>query len=164
MSISKAIETAIKMETDAMKFYREALGRTSHPLGRKLFEGFVVDEVRHLKMLQDIMNDMDIEVKVVHPKQDIKTVFSELKDEMMERISANTDEVEAVKVALDFEKKGHAFYVKAAQAATGQKEKNLSEVLAVEEKRHYEVLENTYNFLQDTGNWFMWEEHGLLEG
>ena len=51
MSLSNAIETAIKMETDAMKFYREALGRTSHPLGRKLFEGFVVDEARHLKML-----------------------------------------------------------------------------------------------------------------
>jgi rubrerythrin len=164
MSISKAIETAIKMETDAMKFYREAIGRTSHPLGRKLFEGFVVDEVRHLKMLQDIMNDMDIEVKVVHPKQDIKTVFSELKDEMMERISASTDEVEAVKVALDFEKKGYAFYENAAQTATGKKEKKLFEVLAAEEKGHYDVLENTYNFLQDTGNWFMWEEHGLLEG
>jgi rubrerythrin len=164
MSLSKAIETAIKMETDAMKFYREALGRTSHPLGKKLFEGFVVDEVRHLKMLQNIMNDMDIEVKVVHPKKDIKTVFSELKEEMMERISANTDEVEAVKVALDFEKKGHDFYDKAAQEATGEKEKKLFEVLAVEEKRHYEVLENTYNFLQDTGNWFMWEEHGMLEG
>jgi rubrerythrin len=68
MSLSKAIETAIKMETDAMKFYREAVSRTSHPLGRKLFEGFVVDEVRHLKMLQNIMNDMEIEVKVVHPK------------------------------------------------------------------------------------------------
>jgi rubrerythrin len=164
MSISKAIETAIKMETDAMKFYREALGRTSHPLGRKLFEGFVVDEARHLKMLQNIMDDMDIEVKVVHPKQDIKTVFSELKDEMMERISANTDEVEAVKVALDFEKKGYDFYEKAALEATGEKEKKLFEVLAVEEKRHYDVLENTYNFLQDTGNWFMWEEHGMLEG
>ena len=164
MSLSKAIEIALKMETDAMKFYREAVSRTSHPLGRKLFEGFVVDETRHLKMLQNIMDDMDIEVKVVHPKQDIKTIFSELKDEMMERISATTNEVEAVKIALDFEKKGHAFYEKAAQEAAGGKEKTLFEVLAVEEKRHYEVLENTYNFFEDTGNWFMWEEHGMLEG
>jgi rubrerythrin len=83
---------------------------------------------------------------------------------MMERISATTDEVDAVKVALDFEKKGHAFYENAAETAIGKKEKKLFEVLAVEEKRHYEVLENTFNFLQDTGNWFMWEEHGMLEG
>jgi rubrerythrin len=164
MSLSKAIEIALKMETDAMKFYSDAIRKTSHPLGKKLFEGFVVDEARHLKMLQNIMDDMDIEVKVVHPKQDIKTIFSELKDEMMERISATTNEVEAVKIALDFEKKGHAFYEKAAQEAAGGKEKTLFEVLAVEEQRHYEVLENTYNFFQDTGNWFMWEEHGMLEG
>jgi rubrerythrin len=164
MSLSKAIETAIKMETDAMKFYREAEGKTSHPLGKKIFKGFVVDEMRHLKMLQDIMNDMDIEVKVVHPKQDIKTIFTELKDEMMQRVTATASEKDAVKIALDFERGGYHFYEKAAQEAQGEKEKKLFEVLTVEEKRHYELLENTHRFLEDTGDWFMWEEHGILEG
>ncbi len=164
MSLNKAIETAIKMETDAMKFYREAVSKTSHPLGKRIFEGFVVDEMRHLKMLQDIMNDMDIEVTAVHPKQDLKTVFSELKDQMMERITATSDEKDAVKVALDFEKEGYRFYEKAAEGAGEEKEKKLFEILTVEEKRHYELLENTYRFLEDTGDWVMWEEHGILEG
>jgi len=117
MSLSKAVEIAIKMETDAMKFYREAVAKTTHPLGKKLFEGFVTDEVRHLKMLQNIMNDMDIEVEVVHPKQDIKTVFSELKEQMMQRITATTDEKDAVKIAVDFEQAGYLFYEKAAAEA-----------------------------------------------
>lgn len=164
MSLSKALETAIKMETDAMKFYREAIGKTGHPLGKRIFEGFVVDELRHLRMLQDIMNNLDIEVTVVHPKQDIKTVFSELKDQMMQRISATTGEREAVKIALDFEKEGYRFYEEAAREAAEDKEKKLFEVLAVEEKRHYELLENTHRFLENTGDWFMWEEHGILEG
>ena len=164
MSLSKAIETAIKMETDAMKFYREAIGKTEHPLGKRLFEGFVVDELKHLKMLQDIMNNLDLEVTTVHPKQEIQTVFSELKEHMMQRISATTGEKEAVKIALDFEKEGYHFYEKAAMRATEDKEKKLFEALAVEEKRHYELLENTHRFLEDTGDWFMWEEHGMLEG
>jgi len=164
MSLSKAIETAIKMETDAMKFYREAVGKTTHPLGKRIFEGFVVDEMRHLKMLQDIMNDLDIEVQFVHPKQDIKTIFSELKDEMMQRVTATSSEKDAVKIALDFERGGYHFYEKAAQEAQGEKEKKLFEVLTLEEKRHYELLENTHRFLEDTGDWFMWEEHGILEG
>ena len=164
MTLSKAVETAIKMETDAMKFYREALAKTSHPLGKKLFEGFVTDETRHLKMLQDIMNDLDIEVKTVHPKQDIKTVFSELKDQMMQRITATTDEIEAVKIAFDFEQEGYLFYQKAAAEAVEEKERKLFELLTIEEKRHSEILENTHAFLEDTGNWFMWEEHGMLEG
>ena len=164
MSLSKAIGTAIKMETDAIKFYREAVDKTTHPLGKKIFEGFVEDEMRHLKMLQDIMNDLDIEVKVVHPKQDIKTIFTELKDEMMKRVTATANEKDAVKIALDFERSGYHFYEKAAHEAQGEKEKELFEVLTVEEKRHYELLENTHRFLEDTGDWFMWEEHGILEG
>jgi len=164
MSVSKAIETAIKMETDAMQFYREAASKTSHPLGKNLFEGFVVDEARHLSMLQSIMDDQNLEVRVVHPKQDIKTVFSELKDEMMQRVTATTDEKEAIKIALEFEKEGYDFYEKAAREASGDKEKRLFEVLTVEEQRHYELLNNTNSFLQDTGEWFMWEEHGMLEG
>lgn len=164
MSLQKATETAIKMETDAMKFYREAIGKTTHPLGKKLFEGFVEDESRHLTMLRNIMNNLDIEWKNVQLQQDIKTVFSELKDQMMQRISATTDEIEAVGIALEFEKQGYAFYEKAAGEAKEDREKKLFEVLTVEEKRHYELLENTHRFLKDTGDWFMWEEHGMLEG
>jgi rubrerythrin len=164
MVLSKALETAIKMETDAMKFYREAIKKTTHPLGKRIFEGFVVDELRHLKVLQDIMNDLDVDVTTVHPKQDIKTVFTELKDQMMDRVKATTDEIEAVKIALDFEKAGYHFYEKSAKEATGDKEKKLFEILTIEEKRHYELLENTHRFLEDTGDWVMWEEHGILEG
>ena len=164
MSLNRAVETAIKMETDAMKFYRDAVKKTSHPLGKKLFQGFVTDEVRHLKMLQQIMDNMDIEITNIDPKETIKTIFTELKDEMMSRITASTDEKEAVKIALDFEKNGYHFYEKSASEAPEGKEKELFEVLAREEKQHYELLENTHRFLDNTGEWFMWEEHGMLEG
>jgi len=164
MLLSKALETAIKMETDAMKFYREASGKTSHALGKRLFKSFITDEMKHLEMLQNIMNNLNVEITFVHPKEDIKTVFSELKGEMMQRISATSDEKEAVKVALDFEKEGYNFYKKAALEAESEKEKKLFEVLTVEEERHYKLLENTDRFLENTGEWFMWEEHGILEG
>ncbi len=164
MSLSSAVETALKMETDAIRFYTDARGKTSHPLGKRIFEGFIEDEKRHLKMLDGIMKDMDIELSVVNPEKDIKTIFSELKDQMMQRVSVTTDEIQAVGIALDFEKEGYNFYQKAALEAEEEKEKRLFEVLTIEEKRHYEILENTYRYLKDTGDWFMWDEHGILEG
>ena len=164
MSLSRAVETAVKMETDAMKFYSEARDRVSHPLGKKIFDGFVTDESRHLKMLKDILNDLEIDTKGVHLGDDIKTIFTELKDRMMQRVTATADEIEAVKIALDFEKEGYHFYEKAAREAEEEKEKKLFEVLTVEERKHYEILDNTHKFLTDTGEWFMWEEHGILEG
>ena len=164
MSLSMAVETAVKMETDAIKFYIDATDKTSHPLGKKIFEGFIEDEKRHLKMLDGIMKDMDIELRVVNPEKDIRTIFSELKDQMMQRVSVTTDEIQAVGIALDFEKEGYNFYQKAALEAKDENEKRLFEVLTIEEKRHYKLLENTYRYLKDTGDWFMWDEHGIFEG
>ena len=162
--VSKAVETAVKMETDAMKFYHEASQRTSHPFAKRMFEGFIKDENRHLKMLNEILKGLDLKIEKVRPKSEIKTVFSELKEQMMNRISASTDEMEAVKVALDFEEKGYEFYRKAAVDAPDDKEKKLFSALADEEQEHYAILQNTYSFLKDTGDWFMWEEQGILEG
>ena len=162
--LSKAIDTAVKMETDAMKFYHEAAQKTIHPFAKRMFQGFVRDEDRHLKMLRDILSGMDLKIISLHPKAEIRTAFSDLKEQMMERISASTDEIGAVQVALDFETKGFEFYKKAAAEAADEREKALFSALAGEEQEHYSILQNTYSFLKDTGNWFMWQEQGILEG
>lgn len=162
--LSRAIDTAVKMEIDAMKFYHEAAQKTIHPFAKRMFQGFVRDEDRHLKMLKDILSGMDLKIVSLHPKAEIRTAFSDLKEQMMERISASTDEIEAVQVALDFETKGFEFYKKAADEATDEREKALFFALAGEEQEHYSILQNTYSFLKDTGNWFMWQEQGILEG
>lgn len=162
--LSKAIETAVKMETDAMRFYHEAAEKTKHPFARRMFQGFVRDEDRHLKMLKEILSGMDLKIVSLHPKAEIRTVFSELKEQMMERVSASTDEIEAVQVALDFETKGFAFYKQAAADAADERERALFSALANEEQEHYSILQNTYSFLKDTGDWFMWQEQGILEG
>jgi rubrerythrin len=162
--LSKAIETAVKMETDAMRFYHEAAEKTKHPFAKRMFQGFVRDEDRHLKMLKEILSGMDLKIVTLHPKAEIRTVFSELKEQMMERVSASTDEIEAVQVALDFETKGFEFYKKAAADAADERERALFSALANEEQEHYSILQNTYSFLKDTGDWFMWQEQGILEG
>jgi rubrerythrin len=162
--IKDAIETAIKMETDAMAFYAEAEKKSSHPFGKEMFKGFIKDETRHLKMLKSILEGLDIEMTSVRPADTIKTVFSELKDEMMERVKALDDEMDAVKIALQFEKEGFDFYKKAAESAPTELEKKLFNLLAEEEEDHYRILNETFNFLDNTGHWYMYEERGIVEG
>jgi rubrerythrin len=159
-----AIETAIKMETDAIAFYGEAAHKTSHPFGKELFRGFIKDETRHLRMLQDSFKGIDITIELVRPKDTIKTVFSELKDQMMQRVKALDNEIEAVNIALKFEKEGFDFYAKAATKAGTPKEKELFEKLSIEENDHYTILLETHKFLDNTGQWYMYEEKGIVEG
>ncbi len=163
MPVSEAVERAMKMETDAMKFYKEAAQKTSHPFGRKMFESLVRDEARHLRLLQEILKGLDIDPHV-QCIGDVRTVFSDLKDQMMQRISASTDEKEAIRIALEMETEGFKYYKEVAEKADDPKEKKLFEILTKEEERHYQILNNTYSFLEDTGNWFMWEELSIVEG
>ena len=159
----KATEIAIGMERDAIRFYTDAAQKTDHPFGKKMFQSFVLDEERHLEMLEAILKGRNIEIKEGEPGAAVKSIFETLKSEMMERIEATTDEINALKIALDMEREGYEYYRKLTDETTG-KEKALFERLTKEEKQHYNILQNTYAFLTDTGNWFMWEEHAIVDG
>ncbi|NOZ26168.1 MAG: ferritin family protein [Nitrospirae bacterium] len=159
-----AVQTAIKMEEDAIRFYSEASERTKHPFGKKMFQSFSLDEKRHLEMLTDILKGLDIEIREGRPEETVKSIFETLKSEMMERVEATTDEINALKVALDMERNGYEYYKETAAGTSDEREKALFLRLAKEEEKHYNILQNTYAFLTDTGNWFMWEEHAIVDG
>ncbi len=159
-----AIEIAIKMETDAIKFYKAAADKTKNSVGKKMFLTVREDEKRHLQMLSQIFKGLDIKVKDVSPIKDIKTVFESMKDKMMKQVRATSDELEAFKIAMQMEKEGIKFYKEAAKGAKKEKEKNLFKRLIHEEEQHYNIFASTYSFMSDTGNWFMWEEHSIVEG
>jgi len=159
-----AIEIAIKMEQDAIKFYKEAADKTRHPVGKKMFLTITEDEKRHLQMLSQIFKDVNIKISEVNPMQKMKTVFESMKDQMMERVAATNDELEAFKIAMHMEKEGIDFYQEAERGAKAEKEKALFERLIKEEQQHYAIFSNTYNFMRDTGNWYMWEELSIVEG
>jgi rubrerythrin len=159
-----AIQIAIKMETDAIKFYQEAAEKTQHPVGKKMFLTITEDEKHHLEALSNIFKEMDVHIKELSPMENIKTVFETMKDQMQSRVKATSDELEAFKIAMQMEKEGVEFYKKFASESKKETEKKLFERLAQEEEQHFAIFSNTFSFLDDTGNWFMWEDHSIVEG
>ncbi|RJQ47261.1 MAG: DUF2202 domain-containing protein [Nitrospiraceae bacterium] len=159
-----AIEVAKKMETDAIRFYTEAAKKTKYPAGKKMFETVTADEKRHLEIVKKILQGLDIHIEDVHPMKNIRTVFESMKDEMMQKVEATTDELEAFRIAMKMEQEGIEFYKKLMSESKTEKEKALFAKLIKEEEQHYEIFSNTFNFLNDTGNWFMWEEHTIVDG
>jgi rubrerythrin len=159
-----AIEVAIRMEKDAIDFYTEAAGKTEHSVGKKMFLSITEDEKRHLKMLSAIFKDIGITLDNVSPMGNIQTIFKTMKDSMMQRVVATKDEIDAFRIAMQMEKEGVEFYRKAEADAPTEKERALFSRLVKEEQQHYDVFANTYSFMSDTGNWFMWDEHSIVEG
>jgi rubrerythrin len=159
-----ALEISKKMETDAIRFYTEAAQKTAYAAGKKMFETIAEDEKRHLEMIMQLIKGMHITAQDVSPMKKVKTVFEKMKDEMMQKVAASKDELEAFKIAMQMEAEGKKFYEKSLAEAKTDKEKALFTRLIEEEKQHYEIFANTYSHLSDTGNWFLWEERGIVEG
>ena len=156
------------METDGIKFYRKAADQTSHPLGKEMFLSFRKDEERHLKVLKEILVDLDFSGFEKYfedtPGEKIKTVFAQVKAEIEERISVSPDEMEALRIGMNMEEESVRFYENALQETENRGAKALLTKLVVEEKDHYRILNDTHSFLKDSGEWFLWEERGLLDG
>lgn len=164
----KVIRTAIRMEGDGIDFYHKAVEKTSHPFGKKMFLSFIEDEKRHLNALRQILADLRFSdfdrFFGEKPRQKIENIFREVKNEIKERIATNPDELEALKIGMDMELESVEFYQTALEKSEDNHQKAFLRRLIEEEKEHFQLLQNTHSYLKDSGDWFLWEEKGLLDG
>ena len=168
-NLSNVIITAVKMEKDGIDFYHKVAEKTSHPFGKKMFLSFAEDEKRHLSVLREILADLKFSdfnrfFEGKTPREKIKTIFGEVKSETEERIAANPDELEALKIGMDMESKSVDFYQSALEKTQDSHQEAFFKRLIEEEEEHYQLLQNTHSYLKDSGDWFLWEEKGLLDG
>jgi rubrerythrin len=159
-----SVDIALKMETDAVEFYTRCAEKTNSPIGKKMFLSIADDERYHIACANKVIRGMGFEPSKTTPKQDMKTIYEQNKDDVMQKVDATTDELEALKLAMKMEKEGFEFYRKAAAEAATPEEKALFECLAKDEEEHFSIFQNTCSLLSDTSNWFMWEEHVIYEG
>ena len=162
--MSSAADIARRMEQDAVAFYKKAADSASSPAGKQIFLTIMEDEVRHIKMVDSLIKDMGIDDTPADPTERVKTVFEQMKDQLNESIAATDGDKDALKTAMSMEIEGYVFYLKSADEATDPKVADFFKRLASEEDKHYRMFSNTFDFLDDTGNWFMWEERGIIEG
>ncbi len=149
----KALDTAIKQESDGVKFYTEAINKCKHPLGKSMFQSFVEDEKEHLKRLKKLRSAESGSLHSMGDTQSAKdrllSVFSDMKGELESIVKPESDDLVALQVAMDLELKGHKLYKTGYEKATCEREKELYKFLAKEEIIHHEILKNTYNYLDN---------------
>lgn len=149
---------AIQMETDGIKFYNDLAAKTLHPMGKAMFKSFVEDEKLHAKRLQALLSNQNETVQVkdksaANPRERLITIFQNMGDELKKKINVNTNDIEAVKLAMGIEEKGIKFYEQAAKETIDKKDNETYRFLAGEEKIHFGILKNTLEYLENTELW-----------
>ncbi len=163
--------TAQEMEEKGRAFYEKASSTSENPLGKEIFRLLIEDEIVHLERIRKISDSL---TKDQHwsedwknlqcPYQDLGEVFRELTTRYRQAGIAGSNDLDALKLALDFELRSVEFYENQLAKAIDPLEKAFLAQMILEEKGHSQALRDTHYYLSDPEGWFMEKERAGLEG
>jgi len=159
-----ALEKAMEIERQGEVFYQEAAEHVQDPMGKAVFQALARDEVEHLRLLQvqyeKISQDQEWlqldEAKVCEPGTPLK-LFPNKRDAKLV-IPKDASDLDALKLAMDFEAKGYERYVKAGAETDDPRGKEVFKFLAEQENSHYAFLQKTHEYLTTEGAWYFDEQ------
>ncbi len=166
----KALEVALNNESRERDFYLRHRERTTNAHGKFMFASIASDEDEHYRRILELHERLKkdgkwpetIPIQVKGTK--VKEVMRELADSVDRSSVADRDDLEAVKIAIDFEMKGEIFYNNLAKNVEEGNEKKFYELLASMEKEHRLSLEDTYEYFKDPADWFRIKEKHHIDG
>lgn len=154
--VIKAIEMAIQMEKDGLKYYEDAAQQTSNELAKKTFLRIAQDEVGHLKTFQRMFDTVTgtekwRELADFSPKVGEVPVFE---GKIEKRRDVDPSEVDALRIALENERNGIELYKKAASTSNDEMAKKIFAKISKEEEYHYDLLQAQLDYLTKSGFYF----------
>jgi len=166
----EGLKTAIQMEIDGKVFYLEASSISKNEMGKKLLESLSKEEDYHRQKFEEIY--AVIEKKMGWPKtkfepnggKQLRTIFSELMSDISTEKETLQTEIDTVQKAMDMESASRDFYNRQRENSVHIAEKQFYEKVADEERQHFLVLLDYFEYLKDPAAWFVEKEHPSLDG
>jgi rubrerythrin len=165
----KGLRVAIQMEIDGKKYYLKASRESANELGKKLLEKLASEEDYHRRRFERIYDT--IKEKKGWPKVDfepdggrtLRTIFARATAEMGSGVKGLKTELEAVETAMTMENKTFDYYTRQGSEAKHDAEREFYFAVAGEEREHYLILLDYYEYLKDPAAWFVDKEHPSLD-
>ena len=156
--VLEAIKAAIQMEKDGFSFYKKAAAQTSNKMGQSIFESLANDELVHLDVFQKLFDDKfgksewDDLVNSNKKYREMPIFPKDLKT--IEGINLDTDELDALRIAIDMEKEAIDYYMEIRANSNDENVKKIIDMIIEQEKSHYFLLEQEFHHINTTGYWF----------
>ena len=166
----KSLEVALNNEDKERKFYLKHKERTTNPVGKLMFGTLAIDESEHHQRILKLHEKLTEEGKwpdtiplEVNGTQ-VDTVLEKVIDSVEKQPEADNDDIEAVKIAVDFEAKGVQFYENLRDSVDDPLEKEFYGMLASIEREHLLSLQDTLEYFKDPEGWHLTKERPHLDG
>jgi len=158
----QALHQGIQTELQGLTFYRKAAERSRDPKGQEVFRSLMRDEEMHLRLLQVQYGalvgqgrwlEME-QARELEPGREVFTLFPQEDEALAVLLPAEGDDLQALKLALDFEHRGYQMYRRQAGETGDPAGRALYEFLAAQEQKHYNFIHRALEYLQTQGAWF----------
>ena len=141
----KILEEAIRFEIDGREFFLKAAEKAKTYFAKMIFQTIADEELDHIRKVKQIYEGYLASKKYEIPpatskKSNLQNIFQEAKGQMGQSGPMNADEMEAIRLAIQLEFKGHEFYKRLAEEAKSDFEKAFYQHLAQEESVHFSIL------------------------
>ncbi|MHB1004115.1 MAG: ferritin-like domain-containing protein [Chloroflexota bacterium] len=162
---------AMQLEVEGRRFYLAAATRTRDQSGKKMFASLAADETEHLEKLKKERDQIAgagkwlsaAEAVTRQPARWHTPIFNQA-SAAETGLSANPDDVEALRLAMNAEKESYDLYAESRDKIADPDGKALFDFLAVEEKSHFELLQSAMEYLTNTATFFLVQEGAINEG
>ncbi len=160
------IRAAIQLEHAGRKFYLDVADKASSDLARRMFESLADDELLHIEWIAKNLSPREETARATKKKtyDRLRGIFADVPETVREAAASSKDDIEAINLAIKMEEKSCAAYIKWADETDSDELRELCNVLADQETFHRELLENTIQYLERSGDWFMVEEGWHFDG
>ena len=159
--MTNIFEYAMQMEKDGEDYYRQLAQKTGNNGLRTILTMLADEEVKHYNTLEKIKTQKT-QIAESEILTDAKNVFVQIK-ESDESFNFDIKQTELYQKAQDIEKKSRDFYKEKASEVTEEFQKELFLKLAIEEQKHYVLLDNIIEFVSRPEQWLENAEFFHLE-
>ncbi len=154
---------AIKMETDAEAYYQKLAEQTDIEGIRDIFLDLAADEKKHFEIFKSMKESSDIAtMRDSEALTNAKNTFDKLLEEkpVVSHLQGNLD---AYQHAMKIEAEAARVYEEALARETNPEVKKLLQRVIEEEQKHYNIIENLYDFVNAPNDYLEWAEFSNLE-
>ncbi len=159
VSLETSIKIAIDLEKRGQTFYQQAAEKTTDKSGKRIFKMLAQEEALHLatlkKMLQNLdqINDWQHYVDDYPPRRQVP-VFDQRQQVRTKQKPDHTDELVALRLALDHERKAIDFFDSLLDKAADNTARHIIRFVKEQEIFHYDLLQAEIDNIMGTGFWF----------
>jgi len=166
----ETLEAALKFEEDERAFFLAAAEKTNETFGKSTFLSLAdaePDHIERIKMIYESLSktgEWPDTPSLFCPRCSVEDSIEQAKSEIDQDVKPTADELEALKIGIQFEEKGVKLYTDMSHEASHPLEKKFYTELTNEERGHMLLLKDVEQYYDDPVHWFSAKERSHWDG